>query len=105
MNERFWRDGLVAKSTGSQHLHGNSLPSISPVLGVLIASFELCRLKAHMWYTDICAGKTPINKKEKRKHHFSSLLFKKVLFILYECSICVHICVLEKGIGSHRRWL
>jgi hypothetical protein len=46
-NIQGWRDGLVVKSTG-------------------LFSKGYCWSQAHIWYTDIHAGKTPIRIKEKR---------------------------------------
>lgn len=57
-----WRDGSVLKSTScyfrgpgfdSQHAHGSSLESVTPVSWDLTPSSGLLRHQAGMWYTDI----------------------------------------------------
>ena len=62
-----WIDSLVIKSIGcfpigpginSQHLHGGSQASVTPVLGNLMPSSDLHGHQAHKWCTDTHAGKT-----------------------------------------------
>jgi hypothetical protein len=43
----------------SQHLLGESQPSVTPVPGNLNASSDLCVYQVYMLYTDIYAGRTP----------------------------------------------
>ena len=50
-----------ARGLNSQHLHGGSQPSITPVLGNMIASSGLCEYVACKWCTNIEVGKTSIH--------------------------------------------
>lgn len=66
-------DGTEIKSTGcscrssgfdTQHPHGHSQPTVTPVPEEPTTASELFRHQAYMWHIDIHAGKTLTHIKE-----------------------------------------